>query len=221
MAEDLDGSRPSPIRFAPFWGGPNSGPAGTGSREESPIGWMPSRQFRGDDTMRYIKACLYGIDWLNYWVARIASWAVVIIIAATVYEVIMRYVFNAPTIWVFEFNYLLHGPYFLLLGAYTFAINGHVNVDVFYGRLSPRGRAIIDLFTLPLFFFFIGMMFVYGGIFFLNALAFKEQLSSAWAPPVYPIKMVIPLAAALLILQGIARYIRCLHLAITGKEGAL
>lgn len=171
--------------------------------------------------MRFIKACLHGIDRLNYWVARIVSWAVVVIIAATVYEVIMRYVFNDPTTWVFEFNYLLHGPYFLLLGAYTFSINGHVNVDVFYGRLTPRTKAIVDLFTLPLFFFFIGIMFVYGGKFALNALAFREHLSSAWGPPVYPIKMIIPVAAALLLLQGIARYIRCLHLAITGREGAL
>ena len=83
------------------------------------------------------------------------------------------------------------------------------------------GDGLHDLFTMPLFFFFIGIMFVYGGRFALNALAFKEQLSSAWAPPVYPVKMIIPLAAALLLLQGLAKYIRCLHLAITGREGAL
>jgi len=171
--------------------------------------------------MHLLKACLHGIDRTNYWVARLVSWAVIILIATTVYEVIMRYLFNAPTIWVFEFNYLLNGPYFLLIGAYAFAINGHVNVDVFYGRLKPRAKAIIDLFTMPLFFFFIGMMLIYGGQFFLNALTFKEQLSSAWAPPVYPVKMIIPIAAALLLLQGIARYIRCLHLAITGREGEL
>ena len=93
--------------------------------------------------MHVLKKCLHGIDQLNYWVARIVSWAVVVIIAATVYEVIMRYVFNAPTIWVFEFNYLLHGPYFLLIGAYTFAVNGHVNVDIFYGRLKPRAPPLL------------------------------------------------------------------------------
>lgn len=171
--------------------------------------------------MRFLKVCLHAIDSLNYWVARIVSWAVIVLIATTVYEVFMRYFLGAPTSWVFEFNYLLHGPYFLLIGAYAFAINGHVNVDVFYGRLKPRTRAVVDLFTMPLFFFFIGMMFVYGGKFFLNALAFREHLSSAWAPPVYPVKMVIPIAATLLLLQGTARYIRCLHLAITGREDEL
>ena len=168
-----------------------------------------------------LKKCLRVIDLLNESVARIVSWVVVLIIATTVYEVIMRYLFNAPTDWVFEFNYLIHGPYFLLLGAYTFAINGHVNVDIVYGRLSPRTKAIVDLFTMPLFFFFVLMMLIYGSRFALNSLSFHERLSSAWAPPIYPIKFIIPIAALLLLLQGIARYIRNLHLAITGKEGEL
>jgi len=171
--------------------------------------------------MSTLKKCLQAIDFLNEWVARTVSWIVVLIIATTVYEVIMRYLFNAPTNWVFEFNYLIHGPYFLLLGAYVFGINGHVNVDIFYGRLSPRTRAIVDLFTMPLFFFFVLIMLIYGGRFALNALAFHEHLSSAWAPPIYPVKFVIPIAAFLLLLQGIARYIRNLHLAITGREGEL
>ena len=104
--------------------------------------------------MNVLKKCLRAIDVLNLWVGKTVSWVVILIIATTVYEVIMRYLFNAPTKWVFEFNYLIHGPYFLLLGAYTFAIDGHVNVDIIYGRLSPRAKAIVDLFTMPLFFFF-------------------------------------------------------------------
>lgn len=168
-----------------------------------------------------LKKCLRAIDLLNEWVAKVVSWFVVVIIATTIYEIIMRYLFNAPTKWVFEFNYLMHGPYFLLLGAYTFAINGHVNVDIVYGRLSARTKAIVDLFTMPLFFFFVLMMLIYGGHFALNSLSFHERLSSAWAPPVYPVKLVIPIAAFLLLLQGIARYIRNIHLAFTGKEGGL
>ena len=161
------------------------------------------------------------IDGLNRWVARIVSWVVILIIAATVYEVAMRYLFNAPTDWVFEFNYLVHGPYFLLLGAYTFAQRGHVNVDILYSRLSPRARAILDLFTAPVFFFFLIMMLWFGGKFALASLSFRETLSSAWAPPIYPVKLVIPLAAGLLILQGLAKFIRDLHLALTGREGEL
>jgi TRAP-type mannitol/chloroaromatic compound transport system permease small subunit len=64
-------------------------------------------------------------------------------------------------------------------------------------------------------------MLVYGGRFAMNSLSFRETLSSAWAPPIYPIKFAIPVAAFLLLLQGLAKYIRDLHLAVTGKEGVL
>jgi len=171
--------------------------------------------------MRVLRQALRFIDLVNAWVAKTVAWVVVVIIATTIYEIVMRYVFNAPTDWVFEFNYLIHGPYFLLLGAYTFAINGHVNVDIIYARLSKRTRAVVDLFTMPLFFFFTLMMLVYGGRFAMNSLSFRETLSSAWAPPVYPVKFVIPVAAFLLLLQGLAKYIRDLYLAVTGKEGVL
>ena len=171
--------------------------------------------------MLALRQILRGIDLINAWIAKTVSWVIVIIIATTIFEIIMRYIFNAPTDWVFEFNYLIHGPYFMLLGAYTFAINGHVNVDIFYARLSKRAKAVVDGFSMPLFFFFALMMLIYGGRFAMNSLAFRETLSSAWGPPVYPVKFIIPVAAFLLLLQGLAKYIRDLHLAITGKEGAL
>jgi TRAP-type mannitol/chloroaromatic compound transport system permease small subunit len=171
--------------------------------------------------MRTLKVCISIIEKINEWVAKVMSWAIILIIASTVYEVIMRYVFSAPTEWSFEFNYLLHGAYFLLLGAFTFAVRGHVNVDIFYARFSPRRQAIIDLFTAPVFFFFISMMLIFGGQFAFNSLAYRETLPSAWAPPIYPVKLVIPIAAAMLILQGLAKFIRDLHMALTGREGAL
>ncbi len=171
--------------------------------------------------MHTLKTCLLIIDKINEWVARLVSWAIILIIGSTVYEVIMRYVFSAPTQWSFEFNYLVHGVYFLLLGAFTFAVRGHVNVDILYARFSPRRKAIIDLFTAPLFFFFISMMLIFGGQFALQSVAFRETLSSAWAPPIYPVKLIIPVAAGMLILQGSAKFIRDLHTALTGREDAL
>lgn len=173
------------------------------------------------ENMHALRTCLSIIDKINEWVARVVSWAIILIIGSTAYEVIMRYIFASPTQWSFEFNYLVHGVYFLLLGAFTFAVRGHVNVDVFYARFSPRRKAIIDLFTAPLFFFFISMMLIFGGEFALNSLAYRETLSSAWAPPIYPVKLIIPVAAGMLILQGLAKFIRDLHTALTGREGEL
>ena len=171
--------------------------------------------------MRVLRNCLLVIDRINEWVAKLVSWAIILIIGSTAYEVVMRYVFAAPTEWSFELNYLVNGAYFLLLGAYTFAARGHVNVDIIYARLSARKKAILDLFTAPLFFFFTYMMLIYGMRFALKSLTYRETLSSAWAPPIYPVKMVIPVAAAMLILQGLAKFIRDLHTALTGRKDAL
>jgi len=171
--------------------------------------------------MHALRTCLSIIDKINEWVAKLVSWAIILIIGSTAYEVIMRYVFASPTEWSFELNYLTNGVYFLLLGAFTFAVRGHVNVDIFYARFSPRTQAIVDLITAPLFFFFISMMLIFGAQFALDSLAYRETLSSAWAPPIYPVKMIIPVAAVMLILQGLAKFIRDLHTALTGRKGEL
>jgi TRAP-type mannitol/chloroaromatic compound transport system permease small subunit len=168
--------------------------------------------------MSLIRTFIRFVDKLNYWVARIVSWTVVLIMLATAYEVIRRYVFNSPTQWVFEFNYLVHGMYFMLMGAYVLAVRGHVNVDIFYARFSLRGRAILDCITSPLFFFFIIMMLYHGYGFAMKSISFRETLSSAWAPPIYPFKAVIPVAAVLILLQGLSKLIQDVHIVFTGRE---
>jgi TRAP-type mannitol/chloroaromatic compound transport system permease small subunit len=171
--------------------------------------------------MKRIKAILAGIDRFNEWTAKATSWLIGIIIVATTYEVIMRYAFQNPTTWSFELNYLVFGAYFMLIGAYTHARKGHVSVDIIYGRLSLRGKALADLITFPVFLLFVGVMFYKGLGFARDAWAFRETLSSAWAPPVYPFKTIIPISAFLLLLQGLAKFIRDLHALITGREGEL
>jgi TRAP-type mannitol/chloroaromatic compound transport system permease small subunit len=171
--------------------------------------------------MHVIKILITIIEKVNLWVARVMSWAIILIIGSTFYEVVMRYLFDSPTQWSFEFNYLLHGAYFMMLGAFTHSVQGHVNVDLLSSQFSPRGKAIVDIITAPVFFFFLYMMLIFGAEFALQSIGFRERLSSAWAPPIYPVKSVIPIAAALLILQGGVKFIRDLHTAITGKEGVL
>jgi TRAP-type mannitol/chloroaromatic compound transport system permease small subunit len=171
--------------------------------------------------MKKLKKVLSFIDRINEWTAKATSWSIWIIIVATTYEVVMRYLFKNPTTWSFELNYLVFGAYFMLIGAYTHARKGHVSVDILYGRLSTRAKAIADVVTFPVFFFFVGVMIYKGLGFAQDAWSFRETLSSAWAPPVYPFKTVIPVAAFFLFLQGAAKFIRDLHTLATGKEGGL
>lgn len=171
--------------------------------------------------MKTLKRILSWVDSINEWTAKATSWLIGVLIVATTYEVVMRYAFQRPTTWSFELNYLVFGAYFMLIGAYTHARKGHVNVDILHARLSPRGKAIADLVTFPVFFLFVGVMIYKGFGFARDSWEFRETLSSAWAPPVYPFKTVIPIAAFLLFLQGIAKFIRDLHTLLTGKEGGL
>lgn len=168
--------------------------------------------------MRKIKFCLRIIDRISEWSGKSVSFLVIAIMGITVWEVVLRYVFNAPTIWAFDAAYLIFGAYGVLGGAYTLYLKGHVNVDILYGRLPLRARAIVDVVTSTFFFFFCGLLLWKGGVMAWDSLKIMEHASSAWSPPVYPIKLTIPIGASLLLLQGMAKFIRDLIVAVTGKE---
>ena len=96
------------------------------------------------------------IDSISELIGKTVRWACVALVLVLVYEVIARYVFNAPTIWAHETAVMLGGTVVALGWAYTHRHHGHVRVDVIYTHLSPRGKAFTDvlcafflLFPLP------------------------------------------------------------------------
>jgi TRAP-type mannitol/chloroaromatic compound transport system permease small subunit len=108
---------------------------------------------------------------------------------------------------------MLFGAQFMLAASYTLLKGGHIRTDVFFERWSPRTRAIIDVVGY-LFFFFPGMLFVFyaGGAEAWKAWLIGERSDwSAWRPVIYPLKAVIPLTAALMLLQGLSELIKCLR----------
>jgi TRAP-type mannitol/chloroaromatic compound transport system permease small subunit len=115
---------------------------------------------------------------------------------------------------------MLYGTLFMTAGAYTLSKNGHVRGDVLYGFLQPRTQAVIDL-TLYLVFFLPGVIALTwaGWVYFDESLSINEQTFSADALPLYPFKFVIPLAGALLLLQGVVEIIRCILCLKTGAWG--
>ncbi|PZX23859.1 putative TRAP-type C4-dicarboxylate transport system, small membrane protein component [Cupriavidus phytorum] len=155
---------------------------------------------------------LLRIDWLSTFVGQAASWLIIALTLMISYEVFSRYALGAPHAWVFDASNMLYGTLFMLAGAYTLAKRGHVRGDILYGFLSPRMQAGIDL-VLYLAFFFPGVIaLAWAGIdFFEVSLAQNEHSSiAADGPPIYPFKAVIPVAGALLLLQGVAETIRCI-----------
>jgi len=160
------------------------------------------------------------VDRLSEWTGRAASYLVLLLTGTISYEVVCRYVFNAPTLWAQETSSYLYGSFFMLGGAYVMSLDRHVRVDIFYARLSPKGRALVDLITYPFFFFlFVGVLVWEGGKMAIWSWSILEHTQSPWSPPIYPLKTIIPLSALLLLLQGIARYVRDIYALFNERKG--
>jgi len=168
--------------------------------------------------MERIRRFIRIIDSLNTWVARGVSYLLLLLMFAVVYEVAMRYAFNSPTIWSMELNQFLLCFLCALGGAYTLLSRSHVNVDIFFGRLGVRARAIVSLCTSSLIFAFLILLLMESWEMALSSWAIKEQAVSAWGPSLYPIKMVIPIGVFLILLQSLTRFIRYFIQALTGGE---
>ena len=162
---------------------------------------------------------LHGIDAVSTWVGKLAAWLIIGLMLLVVAEVFKRYMLNMPTAWIFDASNMLYGSLFMLCGAYTLAQNGHVRGDFFYGSMRPRTQAIFDI-VLYIVFFIPGIAaLVYAGTNYAaqSWRILEHSTVTADGPPVYHFKTVIPVAGALLMLQGFAEIARC---AICIKTGA-
>jgi TRAP-type mannitol/chloroaromatic compound transport system permease small subunit len=158
------------------------------------------------------------IDNINIWVGKIISFLIVIMTLIMVFEVVMRYIFNAPTIWSFETTTMLYGSYFMLVAGYTLLNNAHVSVDFIYERRTKRGKAIMDIISYLVFFFpFVIVILIEGYKYALESWMILEHSWSVFGPPLYPYKSIIPITAFLLLIQGLAVFIRNVQV-LTQKE---
>ncbi len=165
-----------------------------------------------------MKKFLKAIDRTNELLGKTISFLIIPLIIVIIYEIVLRYVFNNPTIWAFEVSQMIYGAYVILAGGFLQQRGGHVNVDLLYNRFTPRTKAIIDLFTWLAFFAFSGTILVKGWDLAWDSFVYRETGATVFNPPIYPIKMMIPLGALLLLLQGLTKYILAIRTAITGKE---
>ena len=153
---------------------------------------------------------LLAVDSFSTWFGKITAWAVVALTFLITAEVFSRYVLNKPHSWVLDVQIQLYGLLFMCAGAYTLAKGGHVRGDVLYGFFRPRTQATIDL-VLYIVFFLPGIVaLTWAGWTYANeSLAMREQTFNADPIPVYPFKFVIPVAGAVLLLQGLVEIVRC------------
>ena len=155
---------------------------------------------------------LLNVDKLSTWVGHAFSWLIVVLTLQVSWEVFARYVLSDPHAWAFDVMIMLYGTLFMMAGAYTLAKNGHVRGDVLYGFFTPRTQATIDL-VLYIVFFIPGIVALsYAGYYYAaESWAINEHSNvTADGPPIYPFKTIIPIAGAVLLLQGVVEIIRCI-----------
>src|SRR5919106_2640039 len=151
------------------------------------------------------------VDRASTWVGHAFSWLIVALTLQVSWEVFSRYAFDNPHAWAFDAMIMLYGTLFMMAGAYTLSVNGHVRGDVLYGFFRPRTQATIDL-VLYIVFFIPGVFaLTYAGYFYAEeSWRINEHSTITYeGPPLYPFKTVIPIAGAFVLMQGIVEIIRC------------
>ncbi len=154
-----------------------------------------------------MKSFLRAIDSISLWTGKACSYIIYIGIFMLVYEVIARYVFAAPTVWAHGYSQRVFGSYFILIGAYTLLMNGHIRVDIIYQRFSPRIRAVLDVLNYAMLLIWSFVLIKEGIWFFQSSWAIREADEMVLAHPVYPVKFLLLIGALLITLQGINRLI--------------
>jgi TRAP-type mannitol/chloroaromatic compound transport system permease small subunit len=106
----------------------------------------------------------------------------------------------------------------MLGSAYTLLRGKHIRTDNFYGQWPPRGQGLVDAACYLILFFppLIALLYVTWDYFWLSFMRGERVVSSPWMPVIYPLKFVMPVTCILLLLQGVAEFLRSIYAAITG-----
>jgi TRAP-type mannitol/chloroaromatic compound transport system permease small subunit len=159
------------------------------------------------------------IDDISDATAAVIIYLVVALTLVLGYEIIARYAFNSPTKWAFDISYMLGGTFFLFGQAYALRHRRHVRIDILSSRFSTRTQAAVDVICYLVFFFplWIGMLvYLYPYVMFSWSVQ-ERSMQSYWQPLIYPFKTLMPIGLFLLVLQGVADFVRKL-MTLLGKE---
>ncbi|MEX2473778.1 TRAP transporter small permease subunit [Marinobacter sp.] len=148
------------------------------------------------------------VDWISDKSGVFIAFWTVNAVVFYFFEVVMRYIFNQPTIWVHEASFLLFGMQYLLAGAFALLHGAHVRVDVVYNFLPPRGRVGMDIFTSMFFFMFAFALIITSWTFFQNSYSMNERTVETWGIQYWPVKAMMLLGSVLLLLAGLSKLIK-------------
>ncbi len=155
-----------------------------------------------------IRTFVRTVDWLNYWVGRVAMYLIFVLAAVLLYATASRVALGLPVNWALEMSQFLLSAYYLLGGAYAMQLGAHVRMDLFYDRLAARKRAMTDAITILFVIFYLAVLFA-GGISSTNyAIVYQQQNYTAWGPLLWPVKTVMTIGIFLMLLQCISSFFK-------------
>lgn len=159
--------------------------------------------------MKFLLALARAIDALTERVGRVVIWLVLVATLISAGNALARYALGASSNAWLEIQWYLFGAMFLLTAGYTLRHNGHVRIDIFYNRLTPRGQAWIDLVGGLLFLLPMAVLLAWlAWPMFYEAWATEEMSPDAGGLLRWPVKLMLPAGFALLALQGVAEVIK-------------
>jgi TRAP-type mannitol/chloroaromatic compound transport system permease small subunit len=148
------------------------------------------------------------VDRMNYVVGRFAMYLIFPMGAILLYSTVMRVIFGYPINWVMEMSQFMLSAYYLLGGAYSMQLDAHVRMDLFYGAMRPKTRAITDSFTIVFVIFYLVVLF-WGGVSSTNySIVYSQKNYTAWAPVLWPVKIAMTTGIFLMLLQTISQFFK-------------
>ena len=171
--------------------------------------------------MSKAQAFIKFIDRLNEVIGKAVSYLVVPLTLIVVYEVMMRYIFDAPTLWAWDVNMYLGGLMTILGAGYAHLYKSHVSVEFLLEKWKPKNKVLLDLILSPLILLPLVILFWYGWEAAWQSVKINEHYSSLWEPVIYPLRIAIPVGAALFFLQGVSRFLSDFirYRELKGQEG--
>jgi TRAP-type mannitol/chloroaromatic compound transport system permease small subunit len=160
------------------------------------------------------------IDGFSDLTGRLVALTMLFLVGSITYEVVARYFFHAPTVWVFESSAMANGSAFMLGCAYALYKGAHVRTDIFWDNYSERTKGIVDLLSYLLLFFpvMITMMAISIDDVIHSYETGERSQESLWRAIMWPFRAVIPLSAFLFMIQGVAEVLKCIYQLRFGRE---
>jgi TRAP-type mannitol/chloroaromatic compound transport system permease small subunit len=171
------------------------------------------------ETGRRMERYLRVIDFVSEWTGKGASFLLVFLIAAIGYDITVRYFFSIPNFWIYDSTYMIYGAYTMLGVAFCHRNRGHVRMDLFYSRLSPKGQALMDVVCyIVLFFPLMGVLtYKCADYTWWSIVQGERSSASAWRPYLGPFNATVTFGFILFFLQGVAEFLRALSVLVKGR----